>query len=144
MGIADEGANDRSPACVTSLALRADPVQFQLRQNVDGDVVLIHSSPQIILDAIDLEEDLVPMSLRTNAWTFLLELRGIEGAKLPAQFPNCLILHLDTPYCHHFFDVAIDQEKAEVRPNAVLYHFNRKTMTMILLRAVHRLSFSYP
>jgi hypothetical protein len=70
-------------------------------QNVDGDAVLIHSSSSLMLCPIELEEDLIPVPLRTNAWTFLSQWRGIEGAKLPAPFPWVAVVLQDGSLSQH-------------------------------------------
>ena len=50
-----------------------------------------------MLDSVDLGEDLVQVPRRTNVWTLLSKLRGIQGAKLSPPSPDCLIRHPARP-----------------------------------------------
>jgi hypothetical protein len=122
--------------CRPAVALRLD-------QNVDGDAVLVYSPPEVVLNAVHLEKDLIQMPFRTDARPTLSKLRSIEGAELLTPFPNALIRHANTASSHHLFDIAIAQRETKIQPDAVLHYFYRKTMTAIPLRAAHLLSFSH-
>ena len=93
-------------------------VPLRLDQNVDGDAVLVHTPPQVVLDAIDLEEDFVQMPFRADLSSFLSQLGGVEATELLTPFPDGLIRQRHTASSHHLFDIAIAQREPKIQPDA--------------------------
>ena len=56
----------------------------RLQQNIDDITVLIHGTPQILLLAIDSDEQFVQIPGITESSLFLLETSEIVGAEFPA------------------------------------------------------------
>jgi len=59
-------------------------IAARLQQNIDDITVLIHGTPQILLLAIDSDEQFVQIPGITESSLFLLETSEIVGAEFPA------------------------------------------------------------
>jgi len=115
-----------------------------LNQNIDHYSVLIHSSPQIVLHPVHLQEHFIQVPLGSDPSSVLPKPGRVKAAELVAPVPDRFIGDLDTSLRHHLLDIPVAQGKAEVQPDALLYHFDRKPMTSVsLLRRTHRVSISY-
>jgi hypothetical protein len=129
-------------ACERNAELPSGPVS--VAPNIDDRSVLVHGSPQVMLDSIHLEEHFIHVPFHSDPSSFGSQLGGVEGAEFVAPFTDCFIGHLDASFRHHLLNVAIAYGKAEVQPYALLHHFDRKTMpTVPSLRLTHHVSISH-
>ena len=94
---------------------------------------LVHSPPEIVLNAVHLEKDLIQVPFRTDARPTLSKLRSIKSTELSTPFPDGFIRHAHAAHSHHLFDIAIAQRETKIQPDTVLHNFDGKTMTTIPL-----------
>jgi hypothetical protein len=69
--------------------------------------MLVDSPPQVMLNAIDLDENLIKVPLRADAGSLFSQLRCVEGTELSAPLPNGLVREPDPALGHHRLEVAI-------------------------------------
>jgi hypothetical protein len=81
----DARSSSRGVQKLAEEAQRCPAVPLWLDQNVNGYAVLVHRSPQVVLNAIHLEKDLIQVPLRTKTRTPLSKLRSIEGTATELQ-----------------------------------------------------------
>lgn len=89
-------------------ALRREPVAFGLDEDINHCSVLIHCTPEIMLESLDLQEDLIEVPLRSqlslvSATKFFCEIR----AELVTPFPDRFVGQLNTASRHHFLDFPV-------------------------------------
>jgi hypothetical protein len=107
-------------------AERGPAIPLWLYQDVDGDAVLVHRAPEVVLDAVDPDEYLIQVPLRAKGGPLSAQPCSIESATLLAPRPDRLTRQLNASLGHHFLDIAVAEGEAEVQPYAVLHHFDRK------------------
>jgi hypothetical protein len=137
--VASEFVGNNDPGLATRTAkefpketLRRDPVAFRLNENVDHGPVLIDSTPKIMLDALDLQEDLIEVPLRpqlslVSAAKFLCVIR----AELIAPLPDRFVGQLNTAPRHHLLDVSVTHREPEVEPDHLADDIAGKAMTTV-------------
>ena len=119
-------------------------IAARLHQNIDDRSVLVHGSPQIVLDSIHLDEHFVKVPFCSEPNSLLPQLGGVNGAELLAPFSDRFIRHWDASLRHHLFDIPIAQGKAKVQPYALLHNLDWETVpTISALRRFHNASFSH-
>ena len=91
-----------------------------MKENVEHETVLIHSSPQPMPDAIDARTDLVQMPPGTPTGFPVAKLFGKEGRELDAPFAEGLVTHLNAALMQQFLHIPVTQRKAVIEPNGVL------------------------
>jgi hypothetical protein len=84
---------------------------MRLDQNVHDVSVLIHGTPQILLFAVDSNEDLIQMPLVAQPSLSALQFASIDRAELLAPLPDRLLQHDDSPLGKKILDISEAQEK---------------------------------
>ena len=110
---------------------RGEAIPFRLDEDVEDDAVLIDGSPEVVNDAVDLEEDLVQMPLITRSGTSSPEAVGVVFAELLTPTPDRLVAEHDTTCRHHVFHIAETHAETEVEPNAFRDDFSREPVTTV-------------
>ena len=76
---------------------RGKTIPLRLHEDVEDDPVLIDSSPEVVSDAIDLEEDFVQMPFVTGSSTPSSQAVGILLAELVAPAPDRFVADAALP-----------------------------------------------
>ena len=107
------------PQQLTKESDRSKPNPLWLNENIKHDAVLINRSPEVVGDAVDLQEDLIQMPF-------------IARASRPSGYclPN-LSHHHHSAYGHHFFHTAKAHTETEIVPNAFRNDFPRRPMATV-------------
>jgi hypothetical protein len=81
--------------------------------------VLINRPPQVVLLAIDRDEDLIEVPLVAEAWPPAAQLLGVGLPELAAPLADALLGHRHPALGQELFDVAVAEGEAEVEPDGV-------------------------
>ena len=106
-------------------------VPLRLNQNIQDNTVLIDSSPEVMSDAVDLEEDLVEMPFVSSSSTPSPETIGVLLAELIAPAPYRFVTDHNATRCHHLLDIAKAHTKAEIVPDAFGDDLTREPVTTV-------------
>jgi hypothetical protein len=104
---------------------------MRLDQDVDHVAVLIHGTPQILLLAVDSNEDLVQVPNIAEAVLTPLQFSGVVRTELPTPESNRFIGDDDSPFGEEILDIPEAQAETMIYPHGVADDFWRKTMTVI-------------
>jgi hypothetical protein len=80
-----------APCCPQQLAKESDrgkPIPLRLHEYVEDNAVLIYRSPEVVSDAVDLEEDFIQMPFVAGSSTSSPKPIGILFAELVAPAPE--------------------------------------------------------
>ena len=87
-------------------SFRGALIPARLDQNVDHIAVLIHGSPEILLLAIDSNEDLILIPVVAEPSLASLQFPGIVRTELLTPLSNRLIRHDDSPLGEKILDIS--------------------------------------
>ncbi len=110
---------------------RSKSIPFRLYKDVEHNAVLIDCSPEVVSDAVDLQEDLVQMPFISGSGSPSSEAVGILFAELVAPTPDGLVADQHSASCHHLFHIPEADSETEVEPNAFRDDFSREAMATI-------------
>jgi hypothetical protein len=117
---------------------------MRLDQDVDHVAVLIHGTPQMLLLAVDSNEDLVQVPVTEPTLT-PLQFPRIARTELQTPAPDRLIRHDDSPFGQKILDISEAQAEAMVRPDCIANDLGRKTIAGVTRSiALHGISLSVP
>ena len=80
-------------------------VASALHQNIDDLAIFINSSPQVILLAVDFDDDFVEVPLIGGFGATVTNLIGIGLGKLPTPLADCFGANGDAAIEHHLLDI---------------------------------------
>jgi hypothetical protein len=132
--------SSKEPLCGALITMRLD-------QDVDYVAVLIHGAPQILLLAVDPNEDLVQVPVVSEPSLASLQFPSILRTELLAPAPDGLIRHDDSPLGEKILHISEAQTEAMVRPDRIADDLGRETIAGVKrMAALHgsTLSGSYP
>ena len=116
---------------------------MRLNQDVDHVPILIHSAPQILLLAVDSNEDFVQVPNIAEPALTPLQFSGIVRTELLTPDSDCFIRDDDSPFGEKILDVSETQAETMVNPDGIADDFWRETMTLIARpAALHETSVS--
>jgi hypothetical protein len=95
-------------------SFRCSCIPTTLHQDIENLADLIHCSPQVVMPAPDLDEDLVDVPSVAEAALPALERAAVAGAELQAPAANGLVRHLDPALGQEIFNVAETQAESGV------------------------------
>ncbi len=93
--------------------------------------ILVHSSPQIMILAIYFDEHLIEVPLISGSGSSAAQLVSVCLAELERPFTDRFVSNDYPTHSHYFFNVAVAEGEAEVKPHSVANDFGRKPMTPI-------------
>lgn len=102
----------------------------------------VDRAPQIMLPAIDPDEDLIEVPCVTGLWASAAQLVGIGLPELGAPPPDRLIADHDTAFEHHLLDITEAEREPEVQPHAVVDDLDRVAVTFVRRHCGAHASFS--
>ena len=106
-------------------------ITVRLYQDVDHVPVLIHGTPEILLLAVDSNEDFVQVPNIAKAALTPLQFSGIVRTELPTPDSNRFIRNDDSPFREKILDISEAQAETMVNPDGIADDFWRKTVTVI-------------
>ena len=110
---------------------RGKPVPPRLHKDIQDDTILIDRSPEVVSDAVDLEEDLVQMPFVTGPGTPSPQAIDILLAELVAPAPDRLVAEHHSTSRHYLFNIAIAHSETEVEPDGVRDDLSREPMATV-------------
>ena len=122
-----------TPGCPQQPAEEANggkPIPPGLDQNIEHNTVLIDSSPQIMRDTIDLEEDFIQMPFIAGPGTPSPQAFRELAAKFVAPAPDGFAAHYYATGSHHFLHVTEAYTEPEVQPHAFRDDLLRESVAM--------------
>ena len=94
-------------------------IAVRLHQDVDHVAVLIHRTPQILLLAVDSNEDLVQVPSIAEAALAPLQFSSIVRTELLTPVPNRFVRDNDSAFGEKILDMAEAQAETMVNPDGV-------------------------
>jgi hypothetical protein len=104
---------------------------MRLNQDVDHVAVLIHGTPEILLLAVDSNENFVQVPNIAEAALPPFQSLGIVRTELFTPESNRFIRDEDSPFGEKILDIPEAQAETMVNPDGIANNFGRKTMTVI-------------
>jgi hypothetical protein len=102
-----------------------------LNQNVEHDAVLIHSAPEILLDALDSDEDLIKVPLVPGPWPAMAQAAGKRLVEFLAPSPHGLIGDDDAPLGQKQLDVPQAEAEHVIQPDSVANDLRGEAMAIV-------------
>jgi len=112
-------------------------ITVRLNQDVDHIAVLIHGAPEILLLAVDSNEDVVQVPNIAEAALTPLQFSGIVRTELLTPESNRFIRDDDSAFGEKILDIPKAQAETMVSPDRIADDFWRETMTVIARPVVH-------
>ncbi len=103
--------------------LRGFFVPAALDQDVQDVTILVHGSPQIMILAIDLDEHLIEVPLISGPGTPSAQFIRVCLTELERPFTDRFVSNDYPAHSHYFFNVAVAEGEAEVKPHSVADDF---------------------
>ena len=103
-------------------------ITMRLDQNVDHVAVLIHGTPQILLLAVDSNEDLIQVPVVAQPSLSSLQFPSIVRTELLTPLPDRLIGHDDSALGEKILDIPEAQAEAMVSPDRIADDLGRETI----------------
>ena len=116
---------------------------MHLDQNVDHVTILIHGAPEIMLFAVDSNEDLIQVPVVAQSSLASLQFPSIVRTEFLTPLSDRLIRHNDSALGHKIFDISEAQAEAMVSQDRITDDLGRKSIAGVTRRmALHATSFS--
>ena len=96
---------------------------MRLYQDVDHVAVLIHGTPEILLSAVDSNEDFVQVPNIAEAALTPLQFSDIVRTELPTPDSNRFIRDDDSPFGEKILDISEAQAETMVNPDGIADDF---------------------
>jgi len=106
-------------------------ISASLQIDIDHFSILIHSTPQVLLLAIDLHEDLIDVERIAVATVSLFESTSVSSAKLDTPESNGFVADANASFGEQVFDISMAEIESMVEPNRVTDDVGRKSVTLI-------------
>lgn len=112
-------------------AHRSLSISAPLQEYINHLTVLIHRTPEIVLLALDLHEDLIDEEGVTESLVPAPKFPGVLWPKLDAPQSDRYVADRDSALRHEIFDVTSTQIEAVIEPNRVLNNLRRETVPFV-------------
>ena len=116
----DRGWSLISAEQLSEEGLRRVSIAVFLQKNVQYSAMLVHGTPQPVLDALDLDADFIQVPMGTPMGFPFLQFLGDGGAELIAPVTNCFVTDLNSALEQQFFNISVAEREAVIQPNGVL------------------------
>ena len=113
-------------------------ITMRLDQDVDHVAVLIHGTPEILLLAIDSNEDLIQVPVVAEPSLSSLQFPSIVRTELLTPLSNRLIGHDDSPLGEKILDISEAQAEAMVSPDRIADDLARETIAGVVEPTIAR------
>jgi hypothetical protein len=102
-----------------------------LNQDVEHNTILVDGAPEIMLHALDTDEDLVHVPLVARSWPAAPQAVGETAGELLAPAPHRLVGDSDTAFRPDQLNIAQAEAEHVVQPDSVADDLGRKPMTAV-------------
>jgi hypothetical protein len=102
-----------------------------LHQDIEDGTVLIDGAPQIVLFAVDAENDFIEVPRITRSGAAVPSLVRVCLPERPAPVAHCFIGEDHAACRHELFDIAVAEAEAKIQPHAVTDDLGREAMAFI-------------
>ena len=106
-------------------------IPARLQKYIDHLTVLVNSSPQIVLFALNFHEYFIYIERITIALVISAKSFGEFRAELRTPKPNGLIAHLNTTLGQQILNISMTQIESVVEPNSVANYRGRESMALV-------------
>ncbi len=106
-------------------------VPARLQKYIDHLTVLVNSSPQIVLFALNFHEYFIYIERITVALVFSTEPSGEFGSEFRAPKPDGFIAYGDAPLGEQILDIPVTEIESVVEPNGVADDIGRESVTFV-------------
>ena len=101
---------------------------MRLDQDVDHVAILIHGTPEILLLAVDSNEDLIQVPVVAQPSLSSLQFPSIVRTELLTPLPDRLIGHDDSALGEKILDISEAQAEAMISPDRIADDLGRETI----------------
>ena len=108
-----------------------EPIPLGLHKDIEDNAVLIHRSPEVVSDAVDLQENFIQMPFITSSSTSSPEAIGIFLTEFVAPAPDRFVANHHTTCGHHLFYIPKAHAEPEVQPDAFRDDLFRESMPTV-------------
>ena len=112
-------------------ALSSSPIPFDLKKYIDHFSVLVNSRPQVVLLAIDPDEDFIDEEGVAIASVDSFQASGINGFELDTPKLDSFSTDGYAPLSQKIFDISMTEVDAKVQPNGIADDFKRESMAFL-------------
>ena len=112
-------------------ALCSGTIPPGLEKYIDYLAVLIHGSPEILLLAIDLDEDFVNVEGIAVALVPTLQPPGISGPELDTPQPDSFVADCYPTLGQQIFNIAVTEVEPVIEPDCITDDFGRESVSFI-------------
>jgi hypothetical protein len=106
-------------------------IPARLQKYIDHLTVLINSSPQIVLFALNFHEYFIYIKSVTIALVISAKFLGEFGSELRAPKPDSLIAHRNATLGQQILNISVTQIESVVEPNSVANYHGRESMALV-------------
>jgi hypothetical protein len=112
-------------------ALRRLGIAPGLNEDVEHDAILIDGAPEVVLHALDADEDLVHVPLVARLWPTPPQAVGETRSELLAPASHRLVGDSDTALCQDQLNVAQAEAEDVIQPDGVADDLGREPMAVV-------------
>ena len=112
-------------------ALRCLGIAPGLNKDIEHNSMLIDGPPEIMLDALDTDEDLIHVPLVAGSWPTPAQSVGKTRCKFLAPAPHRLVGDRNTAFRQDQLYIAQAEAEDVVQPNSVADDLGREPMTIV-------------
>jgi hypothetical protein len=112
-------------------ALRCLGVSPGLNQDVEHNAILIDGTPEVMLHALDTDEDFIHVPLVARSWPAASQAVGETGGELLAPPPNRLAGDDDATFSQGQLNITQTEAEHLIQPDSVADDLGRKPMTVM-------------
>lgn len=106
-------------------------IPARLNQDVDHVTVWIHGPPEILLLAVDSDEDLIQVPAVAEAALAALQLSSIVRTELLTPMSNGFIGNDEAAFCEKIFHISKAQAETMINPAGMANDFDREAVTVV-------------
>jgi len=103
----------------------------RLHQDIKGVAILIHGTPEILLDPVDGDDGFIKVPGIAQLALPLFQFACIGRAKFQTPAPYRFVGHDDPAFSEEFFDFPKAKAEPMVEPHGVTDNGRRKTMALV-------------
>jgi hypothetical protein len=105
-----------------------------LNEDVEHNAILIHGAPEIMLHALDTDEDLVHVPLVAGSWPAASQAVGETRGEFLAPASHRLVGNDDTAFSQDQLDIAQAEAEHVIQPDGVADDLGREPMAIVGVR----------
>ena len=123
-------------------AFRCLAIAPGLNEDIEHNAILIDGAPEIMLHALDADEDLVHVPLVARSWPAASQAVGESSGELLAPAPHRFVGDDDATFSQDQLDITQTEAEHVVQPDSVADDLSRKPMTVMRVGLWHHVPVS--